>query len=56
MTVHIGEVISEVATAAPAAGAAGRDDTSVWERHARLAAQLAQIERDRLRTATGTER
>jgi hypothetical protein len=54
MTVHVGEVLSEVSAAAPggsspAGPALGADE---WEERARLADLLDRLQRDRLRTAT----
>lgn len=56
MTLHIGQVTSEVHSTAPVAPdtPAGQDAT-VWDERMRLAAHLARIERDRLRTATGSD-
>lgn len=57
MTIHIGEITSEVTVAAPS-GATGeeRTDPSPWERRARLDADLARLARDRRRTSTEAER
>jgi hypothetical protein len=54
MTVHIGEITSEVVTsgsAAPATGATG--GTPVWDEAARVERLVERVNRDRLRTATG---
>ncbi|MEO1056755.1 MAG: hypothetical protein AAFY28_07565 [Actinomycetota bacterium] len=54
MAVHIGLLTSEVHTSAPG-GRDASDDTelSMWERRARMAADLERVTRDRRRTATG---
>ena len=56
MTVHIGEITSEVGAPLPdtTAEASGEGTTDEWEDRIRLAAQLERLERDRLRTVTGT--
>ena len=52
MTVHIGEITSEVST--EDAGSPGPSTApDPWEERATLAAALLRLERDRLRTATG---
>lgn len=54
MSVHIGEITSEVATGAtgaPADESGGASDE--WEERVRLAASWDRLERDRRRTATG---
>lgn len=53
MTVHIGEITSEVATGAAAVGPDAAGEADEWEERARLAAMLERLERDRHRTATG---
>ena len=55
MTVHIGEVTSEVRTPAPAppeAMAAG-GGSNPWEERVRIAGLLDRLAGDRCRTATG---
>lgn len=54
MTVHVGQVTSEVHAASP--GGADRsapDEVNEWDERAHLAAQLDRVARDRLRTSTG---
>jgi hypothetical protein len=58
MTVHVGQVTSEVHTStgptdAAAAAADGGAGVNPWEERARIAALIERISRDRLRTATG---
>lgn len=53
MTVHVGEITSEVtATGGPPADA-GEEATTVWAERCRVEAMVERIERDRMRTATG---
>jgi hypothetical protein len=52
MTVHVGEITSEV-TAARSPGAADATGGDEWEERVRLAALMEQEARDRARTATG---
>jgi|EndMetStandDraft_8_1072994.scaffolds.fasta_scaffold326927_2 hypothetical protein len=53
MTVHVGQVTSEV-TALPSATTGEQPSTQdTWEQRAVLDALLARIDRDRARTATG---
>lgn len=58
MTVHIGQLTSEVRDSAPPAPPDGASPatTSPWEERAALAAALTRLALDRLRTATGPER
>ena len=52
MTVHVGELTSEVvATSEPPAR--GPAEVSVWEERHRIQAALERLDRDRARTATG---
>ncbi|KAF0956729.1 MULTISPECIES: hypothetical protein [Rhodococcus] len=54
MTVHIGQITSEVDATSPAtATVAAGDKADEWEERARLAAMLDRLERDRRRTSTG---
>jgi hypothetical protein len=50
MTVHVGEVTSEVSAPAMAAGSAAEDP---WEEQVRIAAVMDRVEHDRRRTGTG---
>lgn len=50
MTVHVDEMISEV-TAEPGLAEAGASEPTKWEEKAKVHEVLAQIARDRLRTA-----
>ncbi len=51
MTVHVGEVTSEVSAAA--AQMPGGESEDPWEEQARMAAVLDRAARDRRRTGTG---
>ena len=60
MTVHIGQITSEVMTApagddttAGSASSGGGGDEAPWAEQARLEMTLERLHRDRLRTATG---
>jgi len=54
MTVHIGQVTSEVHSGAPVMpDAPANPETPVWEERMRVAALVERIARDRARTATG---
>lgn len=54
MTVHVGQITSEVRSAAPAAASAVPDEeSSVWDERLRIAALLERVAKDRRRTATG---
>lgn len=54
MTIHVGELTSEVvATGSGSEAAAGGGPGSKWEERAMVAATLERLTRDRLRTATG---
>jgi hypothetical protein len=54
MTVHIGQVTSEVRSSAPVHPDRGADEkTSAWDERVRMAAMLERVARDRRRTATG---
>jgi hypothetical protein len=50
MSVHVEEMVSEV-TAEPGSAEAGASEPAKWEDKARVYEALAQIARDRLRTA-----
>jgi hypothetical protein len=52
MTVHVGELTSEVVTTTTEAPA-GSGSGSMWEERARTAATLERLASDRLRTSTG---
>ena len=59
MTVHIGQITSEVRSTAPgypdrAADKAGKQ-ASRWDERVRVAATLERVARDRRRTSTGVE-
>jgi hypothetical protein len=58
VTVHVGELTSEVRSAAPGDPQLTTADGhgSRWERELDLGATLARLELDRLRTATGPDR
>ena len=54
MTVHVGEITSEVVAMGGAAAAGGEGgEASVWEQRCRTEATIERLARDRLRTATG---
>lgn len=54
MTVHIGQVTSEVHSAAPVVpDPPGHSESPAWEERMRVAALVERIARDRARTATG---
>lgn len=54
MTVHVGQITSEVHTTSPGVAEREQPETAdEWDERVRLAAQLERIARDRLRTATG---
>ncbi|MDH3754612.1 MAG: hypothetical protein OEU32_12135 [Acidimicrobiia bacterium] len=54
MTVHIGEVVSEVsANGRTSAAEAATDEESVWAERARIEALIERLARDRCRTSTG---
>jgi len=54
MTVHIGQLTSEVRTEAPVVpDTAANPETSIWEERMRVAALVERIARDRARTSTG---
>lgn len=54
MTVHVGQVTSEVhATESDAGDAGPGGEVNEWEEGARLVTRMARIDRDRRRTATG---
>lgn len=54
MTVHVGEITSEVvATGNAGADRGGGDEVSVWEERRRMEAALQRLAVDRARTATG---
>ena len=56
MTVHIGQITSEVRSSAPLPpdGAADREQ-SPWDERVRVAAMLERVARDRRRTSTGVD-
>ena len=53
MTVHVGEITSEVSVPAPDRDAAALPGADEWEERARLDAMLERVARDRYRTSTG---
>jgi hypothetical protein len=54
MTVHIGQVTSEVRSSAPVrADAVAEEQPNVWEQRHRTAALVERVGRDLRRTATG---
>jgi hypothetical protein len=54
MTVHVGQVTSEVRSSAPVRpDAVGDEQSNVWEQRHRTAALVERVGRDRRRTATG---
>ncbi|MGH3774190.1 MAG: hypothetical protein ACRDRR_00405 [Pseudonocardiaceae bacterium] len=53
MTVHVGEITSEVVAMGGAAGSEAGGEASVWEQQCRTEATIERLARDRLRTATG---
>jgi hypothetical protein len=53
VTVHIGEITSEVSGPAGAADLAGMARDDPWEEQARIAAVMDRVEHDRRRTGTG---
>jgi hypothetical protein len=54
MTVHVGQITSEVRSEAPThTEASSEDETSVWEERVRVSSSLERVARDRARTATG---
>jgi hypothetical protein len=56
MTVHIGQITSEVRSTAPVHPDRTADkETSPWDERVRIAAMLERVARDRRRTSTGVE-
>lgn len=56
MTVHIGQITSEVRSFAPVHPDGATDTAkSPWDERVRVAAMLERVARDRLRTATGAD-
>ncbi|WP_250002270.1 hypothetical protein [Actinoplanes sp. M2I2] len=55
MSVHIGEVTSEVTATTAEPYPSPEPAPSVWHERARTEAMLERIARDRLRTATGDD-
>jgi hypothetical protein len=53
MTVHVGEITSEVSVGADEAAEDATGGADEWEERVRTAAVLERIERDRSRTTTG---
>lgn len=54
MTVHIGQVTSEVHSVAPVApDPPDHESTPAWEQRMRIAALVERVARDRARTDTG---
>ncbi len=55
MTIHIGEVTSEVVATGGPSGAeeTGGGAASVWEERVRVESMLERLARDRMRTSTG---
>jgi hypothetical protein len=53
MSVHVGELTSEVVAAAETS--AGAPEVSLWEQRCRMAATVERLARDRARTATSCE-
>jgi hypothetical protein len=57
VTVHVGQITSEVTatgSGADGGGSGSGGDESVWEERCRIEAVVDRLERDRLRTATGS--
>jgi hypothetical protein len=55
MSVHIGEVTSEVTATTAEALPTTDPQTNPWQERMRIEATLERLARDRLRTATGDE-
>jgi hypothetical protein len=56
MTVHIGQITSEVRSSAPVVPDRAVDkEQSPWDERVRVAAMLERVARDRRRTSTGVE-
>ena len=56
MTVHIGQITSEVRSSAPVHPDGAADAAnSPWDEQVRVAAMLERVARDRRRTATGVD-
>jgi hypothetical protein len=55
MSVHIGEVTSEVTATTAEPLPSAEPAPSVWQERVRIEAILERLARDRLRTATGDE-
>ena len=56
MTVHIGQITSEVRSTAPVQpGRAADKEASPWDERIQVAAMLERVARDRRRTSTGVE-
>lgn len=53
MTVHVGEITSEVVASSTAAASGEGGEASVWEQRCRTEATIERLARDRLRTTTG---
>jgi hypothetical protein len=53
MTVHVGEITSEVVAIDSAAPERQAGEVSEWEERCRIEAIIERLSRDRLRTATG---
>jgi hypothetical protein len=53
MTVHVGEITSEVSVGADEAAEDATGGADEWEERLRTAAVIERIERDRSRTTTG---
>ncbi len=55
MTVHIGQITSEVRSSASVHPGRAADTSSPWDERVRVAAMLERVARDRRRTSTGVE-
>jgi hypothetical protein len=53
MTVHVGQITSEVTVAGAPAPATEGEAPTVWAERCRIEAMVERLARDRLRTATG---
>lgn len=54
MTVHVGQVTSEVVAIEPGRAGAEEEGETVWAQRCRIEAMVERLARDRLRTATGS--
>jgi hypothetical protein len=56
MTVHVGQITSEVVATAPGGTAADDEGETVWAERCRIEAMVERVARDRMRTSTGDGR